>query len=72
MIHAPIKIDVLFSMVYSANDTPTFIMNNHELMNVAASRAKDHFIVVGSKECLSRNLTDRACKLLFEKTEEII
>lgn len=62
---------VLFSMVYSANDTPTFIMKNHELMNVAVSRAKDHLIVVGSKECLRRNLTDRACKLLFEKTEEV-
>lgn len=62
---------VLFSMVYSTNDTPTFIMKNHELMNVAVSRAKDHFIVVGSKECLYRNLTDRACKLLFEKTEEV-
>lgn len=60
---------VLFSMVYGADDSPWFIKSNHELMNVAVSRAKDHFVVFGSRTCLSNNKADKACYLLFEKTE---
>lgn len=58
---------VIFSMVYGKNDNPVFIKNNHELMNVAVSRAKDHFILVGSKACLERNKDDEACRLLHSK-----
>lgn len=62
---------VVFSMVYGGNDTPVFIKSNHELMNVAVSRAKDHFIVVGSKECLKRNKDDEACRLLYTKLKDV-
>lgn len=62
---------VIFSMVYGGNDSPVFIKNNHELMNVAVSRAKDHFIVVGSKECLKRNKDDEACRLLYTKLKDV-
>lgn len=40
-------------------------------MNVAVSRAKDHFIVVGSKACLERNKDDEACRLLDIKLKVI-
>lgn len=62
---------VIFSMVYGKNDNPVFIKSNHELMNVAVSRAKDHFIVVGSKACLERNKDDEACRLLDIKLKVI-
>jgi len=62
---------VIFSMVYGKNDNPVFIKSNHELMNVAVSRAKDHFIVVGSKACLERNKDDEACRLLDTKLKTI-
>lgn len=62
---------VIFSMVYGKNDNPVFIKSNHELMNVAVSRAKDHFIVVGSKACLERNKDDEACRLLDTKLKII-
>lgn len=62
---------VIFSLVYGADDNPAFIKNNHELMNVAVSRAKDHFIVIGSRECLERNKSSEACRLLCEKLEII-
>lgn len=62
---------VIFSMVYGKNDNPVFIKSNHELMNVAVSRAKDHFIVVGSKACLERNKDDEACRLLDTKLKVI-
>lgn len=62
---------VIFSMVYGKNDNPVFIKSNHELMNVAVSRAKDHFIVVGSKACLERNKDDEACHLLDTKLKTI-
>ena len=62
---------VIFSMVYGKNDNPVFIKSNHELMNVAVSRAQDHFIVVGSKGCLERNKDDAACRLLDIKLKVI-
>lgn len=62
---------VIFSMVYGEKDSPTFIMNNHNLMNVAVSRAKDHFIVFGSVNCLKNNRSDKACRLLLESGEDI-
>ena len=62
---------VIFSMVYGKNDNPVFIKSNHELMNVAVSRAKNHFIVVGSKACLERNKDDEACRLLDIKLKVI-
>lgn len=62
---------VIFSLVYGADDNPAFIKNNHELMNVAVSRAKDHFIVVGSRDCLQRHKSSEACRLLYEKLEVI-
>ena len=62
---------VIFSLVYGANDNPTFIKSNHELMNVAVSRAKDHFIIFGSKKCLENNRKDKACRLLQDKLESL-
>lgn len=62
---------VIFSMVYGEKDSPAFIMNNHNLMNVAVSRAKDHFIVFGSVNCLKNNKSDKACRLLLESVEDI-
>lgn len=62
---------VIFSIVYGDKDTPAFIMNNHNLMNVAVSRAKDHFIVFGSVNCLKNNKSDKACRLLLESVEDI-
>ena len=62
---------VVFSMVYCKTDNPVFIKSNHELMNVAVSRAKDHFIVVGSKDCLERNKDDEACRLLYTKLKDV-
>lgn len=60
---------VIFSMVYGRKDNPAFIKNNHELMNVAVSRAKHHFIAIGSRGCLERHRSDNACGLLYEKLE---
>lgn len=62
---------VIFSLVYSKNDNPVFIKQNHELMNVAVSRAKDHFLVFGDIKCLEANLSDRACKLLYQRLKKI-
>lgn len=63
---------VIFSLVYGKADKPVFIINNHELMNVAVSRAKDHFMIFGHRECLKNNLSDRACQLLFHKSSPIV
>lgn len=40
-------------------------------MNVAVSRAKDHFIVVGSKECLKSNKDDETCRLLYTELKYV-
>lgn len=56
---------VIFSLVYGEKDNPVFIKSNHELMNVAVSRAKDHFLVFGSRESLESNIEDEACGLLL-------
>lgn len=54
---------VLFSLVYGENDGRCFFVEqNPELMNVAVSRAKDAFIVVGSKKKLVSS--DRVTGLL--------
>ena len=45
---------VLFSLVYDAKSTPTFVENNPNLMNVAVSRAKDAFIVFGSEALMAQ------------------
>ncbi len=62
---------VIFSLVYGDNDNPVFIKSNHELMNVAVSRAKDHFLIFGSRKCLENNLSDKACALLCKKSVDI-
>lgn len=62
---------VIFSLVYGKNDNPVFIKNNHELMNVAVSRAKDHFLIFGNRECLESNSADLACRLLHEMSADI-
>lgn len=62
---------VIFSMVYGPTDNPVFIKSNHELMNVAVSRAKDHFILIGSRTCIDRNKDDEACRLLYTKLKVI-
>lgn len=62
---------VIFSLVYGREDKPDFIIGNHELMNVAVSRAKDHFLVFGNKKCIEKNLADKAC-LLLNKMSTII
>lgn len=62
---------VIFSLVYGKTDNPVFIKSNHELMNVAVSRAKDHFLIFGNRECLENNISDRACNLLLQKSSEI-
>lgn len=62
---------VIFSMVYGGSDNPTFLKANHELMNVAVSRAKDHFIVFGNSSCLESNLSDKACDLLLKMSHNM-
>lgn len=55
---------VLFSLVYGPKDTPGFIENNPNLMNVAVSRAKDSFIVFGSDELMASQSGDGVLALL--------
>jgi energy-coupling factor transporter ATP-binding protein EcfA2 len=43
---------IILSTVYGDNDGCFFINNNESLMNVAVSRAKDVFLVFGSRACL--------------------
>jgi len=43
---------ILFSTVYAGGEGCFFIDTNKSLMNVAVSRAKDHFFVVGDLHCL--------------------
>lgn len=62
---------VLFSLVYGSADNPVFIKNNHKLMNVALSRAKDHFLIFGNRECLAENSNDLACSLLHKKAADL-
>lgn len=62
---------VIFSLVYGKSDNPVFIKKNHELMNVAVSRAKDHFLIFGNRECLENNLEDYACRLLHEMASDM-
>lgn len=62
---------VIFSLVYGKTDNPVFIKSNHELMNVAVSRAKDHFLIFGNRECLENNISDRACHLLLQKSSTL-
>lgn len=62
---------VIFSLVYGRNDNPVFIKNNHELMNVAVSRAKDHFLIFGNMKCLENNRSDMACRLLCQKSKKV-
>jgi len=44
---------ILFSTVYGAEDGSAFLDYKPNLMNVAMSRAKDRFIIVGDIRCLS-------------------
>lgn len=48
---------ILMSTVYGAEDGCFFIDKNKSLMNVAVSRAKDHFFVFGSMDCLQNGKT---------------
>lgn len=43
---------IILSTVYGDNDGCFFINHNESLMNVAVSRAKDVFLVFGSRSCL--------------------
>lgn len=63
---------VIFSLVYGKEDNPVFVKSNHELMNVAVSRAKDHFLIFGNRKCLENNLSDKACFLLHKKSISIV
>lgn len=63
---------VIFSLTYGAKDTPGFVRDNIELMNVAVSRAKDHFIVFGSKYCLQKNTEIKSCELLINMCTELL
>lgn len=47
---------IILSTVYGMNDGCYFIDANKSLMNVAVSRAKDHFFVFGDTGCLKSNL----------------
>lgn len=46
---------IILSTVYGMNDGSYFIDANKSLMNVAVSRAKDHFFVFGDIRCLKDN-----------------
>ncbi|WP_438496807.1 DEAD/DEAH box helicase [Paenibacillus sp. IHBB 3054] len=46
---------IILSTVYGVNDGCYFIDANKSLMNVAVSRAKDHFFVFGDTRCLKNN-----------------
>ncbi|OEF96562.1 AAA domain-containing protein [Desulfuribacillus alkaliarsenatis] len=46
---------IIMSTVYGELDGCFFIDNNKSLMNVAVSRAKDHFWIFGDTECLKDN-----------------
>ena len=44
---------IIMSTVYGKNDGCFFIDANKSLLNVAVSRAKDSFLVIGDISCLS-------------------
>ncbi|MNC56444.1 hypothetical protein D3C81_1520150 [compost metagenome] len=46
---------IILSTVYGMNDGSYFIDANNSLMNVAVSRAKDHFFAFGDIRCLKDN-----------------
>lgn len=48
---------IILSTVYGSMDGCFFIDMNKSLMNVAVSRAKDHFFVFGDSNCLQNNKT---------------
>lgn len=48
---------ILFSTVYGKSDGCFFIDANKSLMNVAVSRAKDHFFVFGDLDCMKDTLS---------------
>lgn len=58
---------VIYSTVYQSD--PYFIVNSKELMNVAVSRAKEHFFVFGNKKCMEGS-NNKVAKLLIEKCTE--
>lgn len=43
---------IILSTTYGSNDGCFFIEKNESLMNVAVSRAKDSFLIFGSRDCL--------------------
>jgi len=43
---------IILSTTYGSNDGCFFIYKNESLMNVAVSRAKDSFLIFGSRDCL--------------------
>ncbi len=57
---------IIFSSVYGSCEQCYFMKNNKNLMNVAVSRAKDSFLVFGSRGCLeeSRNSVSGLLKAL--------
>jgi hypothetical protein len=55
---------ILFSLVYDAGSSPSFVENNPNLMNVAVSRAKDSFILFGSERLVASQHGDSVMGLL--------
>lgn len=55
---------IIFSSVYGKQDGCFFIDANKSLMNVAVSRAKDHFFVFGDLDCLKDASSNSASGLL--------
>ncbi|MCA1021094.1 AAA domain-containing protein [Halobacillus litoralis] len=47
---------IILSTVYGGDENPTFMNRNTSMMNVAVSRAKDSFIVIGDRKCLGSRL----------------
>lgn len=46
---------VIFSTTYGSEETCSFLDSNRSILNVAVSRAKDHFLVFTTFDCLSKN-----------------
>lgn len=59
---------VILSTVYGFTESGYFIEQNPNLMNVAVSRAKDCFLIFGSRDCLKGTVG----RLLKKHTEEAI
>lgn len=57
---------IILSTVYDKYKSNSFIDRSKSLVNVAVSRAKDFFMIVGNRDCLAKEKTGKPSSLLRE------